>query len=315
MGDPLDRVALFAGLGAAALDDLRGMAQPFALLAGELLFRQGDPPSGLYVVGSGLLEIASRMPGDDTARIDAIAPGEVVGEFALLDDGPRSANVRAVEATSGLFLPARHFAALLEDGRPGAVSAIDRLRTLVATRTRATLERLAATSVAEPAELRAAPRAGQPYAAALDPEQLRSLGFDELAQPLLAAGEGLMLERGNGLGPGEALYLVVRGAVRAGFARGDRREQLIVHGPGEWAGLIAAIDGGPQPLALEACEDALLLRVDAPVFSQWRTAPDVLGRAVLAATDRQLVRGQRRANRHLGRAIALERFNAVGKAA
>ena len=47
----------------------------------------------------------------------------------------------------------------------------------------------------------------------------------------------------------------------------------------------------------------------------WRSAPGGVELAVLAGIDRQLVRDQRRATRHLGRAIALGRFNAVGQSA
>ena len=91
MDDWLADVELFAALEGAARAELAAIAHPFALAEGALLFRQGDPPSGLYLVGEGALEIATRMPGDDAAQVSRIAPGEVVGEFALLDDGPRSA--------------------------------------------------------------------------------------------------------------------------------------------------------------------------------------------------------------------------------
>ena len=316
MGDALERAALFAGLSAEALDELRRMATPFALDAGEVLFRQGDPPSGLFVVERGLLEIAARMPGDEDAQVSLITPGEVVGEFALLDPGPRSARVWAVEDSSGQFLPARSFIAMLDEGRAGPVQAVDRLRTLVAARTRATIERLAAEAVTEPSELRAAPVAGEIAPIALEFEMLRALGrfaaFDDAAgAAFLAQGVGLSVPRGTLLPPGDGACLVVRGAIRAAFERGGFQEQVTIHGPGEWAGLVAAIDGGAQRLVLSAAEDAILLCVSAERFAAWRSAPGVVELAVLAGVDRQLVRDQRRATRHLGRAIALARFNAV----
>lgn len=321
MGEALERVELFAGLGEAALADLRALSRPFEVAADAVLFRQGDPPSGLFVVESGLLEIATRMPGDDTAWVSRIAPGEVVGEFALLDDGPRSATVRAVAETRGLLLSARGFVAAVDEGRSGPVAAIDRLRGLVATRTRTTLERLAEASLAQPSELRHAPPAKAPATRLIEAELLRSLGaFAELADAdcaeLIAAGDGLAAARDTLLvaagAPPDALYLVVRGAVRAAFERGSLREQVTIHGPGEWAGLVAAIDRREQPLALDAAEESILLRIPAAVFGRWRERPERLGQAVLGAVDRQLVRDQRRANRHLGRAIALGRFNQAG---
>jgi len=324
MADTLARVTLLEGLGDTALADLRRIATPFAVAAGEVLFRQGDPPSGLFVLDRGLLEIATRMPGDEEARVSRIGPGEVLGEFALLDPAPRSARVVAVEASEGLFLSARSFLAMLEEGREGAVAAIDRLRTLVARRTRATLERLGAANVTGPEELRHVPtgRPGEPLT--LDFETVRAIdrfaAFDAAqAAEMLAAGEGLALERGALLmtagAEASSLALVLRGAIRAAFARAGGLEQVTIHGPGEWAGLVAAIDGGAQPLALYAAEDSLLFRVPLERFSQWRSQPGPVGQAILNGVDRQLVRDQRRANRHLGRAIALERFNAAGREA
>lgn len=309
MDEVLGGAALFAGLDPAKLAELSAIAEPFEVAAGALLFRQGDPPDGLYVVGDGMLEIATRLPGDDAAQLSRIEPGEVVGEFALLDDGPRSANVRALVATRGARLPTRRFAALLADARPGAVAAIDALRGLVAGRTRATLERIVAAGAADDSELRAAASTSS----AMRPADAAPA---DLPPALLAAGTLVEAERGMALvavgeAPGDAL-LVVRGAVRASIARGARREQVSVHPPGEWAGLVETIDGDPHPLALDAAETSLLLLVPAATFAAWRAAPGALAQAALAGVDRQLVRGQRRANRHLGRAIALERFNAAG---
>lgn len=320
MSDALDRAALFAGLGADALGELRAMATPFEARAGEVLFRQGDPPTGLYVLEHGLLEIAARMPGDEDSAVSRILPGEVVGEFALLDPGPRSARVTAVEDSAGLFVPARSFIAALDQGRAGPVEAVDRLRTLVAARTRATIERLAVEAITEPGELRAAPFTGEIAHSAVDFEMLRALGrfapFDDAAgAAFLAQGEALSAPRGMLLPPGDGAYLVVRGAVRAAFGRGDRQEQVTIHGPGEWAGLVAVIDGGAQRLVLSAAEDAILLRVSGERIATWRVSPGPVELAVLAGVDRQLVRDQRRATRHLGRALALTRFNAASRSA
>ena len=321
MPDALDQAALFAGLNESALADLRGIARPFAISRGETLFRQGDPPTGLYVVATGLLEIAARMPGDEDAQVSRIAPGEVVGEFALLDPGPRSARVSAVGDAAGLFLPARSFLAMLEEGRAGAVEAIDRLRTLVARRTRATLERIAQEPHVEPTELRASPRDEAVADVPLETETLSGLprlaGLDEAdVAAVLAAGTAQALRRDARLGTGDgAVWLVVRGAIRAAIERPAGHEQVAVHGPAEWAGLVAAIDGGAQPLRLSAAEDSILLGVPVERFARWRTDSGPVGQAVMAGVDRQLVRDQRRANRHLGRAIALERFNAIGNAA
>ncbi len=319
MGDVLDRAALLADLPSAARGELRVIARPFAVDQGALLFRQGDPPSGLFVLGDGLLEIASRMPGDDTSMVSRIAPGEVVGEFALLDNGLRSANVLALEDSTGLFVPARAFLALLGDARPGAVGAIDALRGLVARRTRATLERIVVGELAEPSELRACPGEASSRPVVLTCDMIRSLGRfarldDAACAALCGCAEASQVERGSALfaagSPSDTALFVIRGAVRAGIERSGQLEQVAIHGPGEWAGLVAMIDGGVQPLAASAAETSVILRIERETFAGWRRAPGRLGQAVLNGVDRQLVKDQRRANRHLGRAVALDRFNA-----
>ena len=326
MGDVLERAALLADLPPNAREDLRAIARPFAVAEGALLFRQGDPPSGLFVLGDGLLEIASRMPGDDSSMVSRIAPGEVVGEFALLDNGLRSASVRALADSSGLFVPARAFLALLGDARPGAVGAIDAVRGLVARRTRATLERIVTGELAEASELRAAPLAANAVPVELTFDMIRSLGRfarldDAACAALCACAQASQVQRGTALfaagSSSDAALFVMRGAVRTGIERASneqegRVEQVAIHGPGEWAGLVAMIDGGAQPLAASAAETSVILQVQRDTFEQWRRAPDALGQAVLRGVDRQLVRDQRRANRHLGRAIALDRFNTAG---
>ena len=324
MTDAFEGAELFAGLSGAAFDDLRRLARPFATRRGDRLFRQGDPPSGLFVLGEGALEIATRIPGDEEARVSRIEPGEVVGEFALLDPGPRSATVLATADARGLFLPAQGFMAMLAEGRPGAIEAVDRLRALVASRTRATLDRLAKETIVAASELRAAPSGRATRLLALEPAMLRSLPrfaalADAAVDELLAAGSALSADRGSSVVPaGEPateLLLVLRGALRASFERDGRHEQLTVLGPGEVGGLVPAFDGAVQPLALSAAEDSIFLALPVERFVQWRQTPGVAGQALLDGIDRQLVRDQRRANRHLGRALALDRFNAVGRAA
>lgn len=324
MADALDEASLFAGLSDEAMAALKRIAVPFSAAPGDVLFRQGDPPTGLYVVGRGLLEIATRLPGDEEAKFSGIGAGEVVGEFALLDPGPRSARVVALEQAEGQFLPARSFMAMVDEGRSGGVEAIDRVRGLVARRTRETLDRLREAQTADPEELRKAAAATAITTTRLDFEMVRSLGRyapfgDTEGEVFLSQGEGLVLERGNRLAEAgrqpDLVYLVVRGAVRAAFDRGGAEEQLTVHGPGEWAGLVEAVDPGPRPLTLSAAEDSLLWQVPVGALERWRAGPGGMELAALAGIDRQLVKDQRRANRHLGRAIALDRFNAMGEAA
>lgn len=69
------------------------------LAAGSLLIDEGQLHDGLLVVESGLLEVAV-----DGEVVGQVGPGGWVGEVALLDPGPASATVRALEDTVALCL-------------------------------------------------------------------------------------------------------------------------------------------------------------------------------------------------------------------
>ena len=104
---PLEALAdlpLFSGLSADGLARLERAARDVEVEAGSLLFRQGDPTDGLYVLRSGRLEV---VQGD--VVLTELARGAVVGELGLLTGQPRSASVRAVRDSRLVHLPAEHF--------------------------------------------------------------------------------------------------------------------------------------------------------------------------------------------------------------
>lgn len=307
-----------SGLAPEALAELVQSADQFTIRRGHTLFRQGMAADALYIVTAGELEIMTRLPGDTAAMVSTIGPGEVVGEFAFLDDGPRSASVTAREDSEGLRVPKSRFLGLLADGKPWTLDLIDALRSLVASRTRSTLTRIAATSRYDLPSLRAPSPFGDfgtttdvtPLFASLG--RLAELGADGAAL-LASKGTCLTIPRGARMSDAEsgrqALTLVLRGAVRSFLPRHEGHEQIMVHGPGELTGLVGLFDGVPHPLGLEAAENTIALQLPPLVFEEMRRSPEPSALALFAAIGRQLVRDQRRANRHLGRVVSLEQFN------
>jgi len=97
--------------------------------------------------------------------------------------------------------------------------------------------------------------------------------------------------------------------LRSVLPRREGREQIMVHGPGEMTGLVGLFDKSQQSLELEAAEDTVALQLPQAMFDAMRRSPEPFALALFAAVGRQLVRDQRRANRHLGRAVSLEQFN------
>jgi CRP-like cAMP-binding protein/di/tricarboxylate transporter len=70
--------------------------EPIRVSVGQVLFRKGDPPDGLYLIQSGRLGIYGRADGGtQEVRLATCGPGEAVGEIALLSGEERTATVRA----------------------------------------------------------------------------------------------------------------------------------------------------------------------------------------------------------------------------
>jgi putative ABC transport system ATP-binding protein len=69
------------------------------LAAGEVLFRQGDRGELIYHVESGLLEVYQELADDSSEVLARVEPGNYVGELGPILNLPRSASVRALEAT------------------------------------------------------------------------------------------------------------------------------------------------------------------------------------------------------------------------
>jgi signal transduction histidine kinase len=66
----------------------------------EILFSEGDEPDYLYLVLDGSIEILKSDTSGQPKSIAFIHANDFVGEFAILDGGPRSATARAAGTTS-----------------------------------------------------------------------------------------------------------------------------------------------------------------------------------------------------------------------
>jgi glutaminase len=86
---------VFQGLDRDELRLLEGIAQTLQFEEGETVLRAGDPANLFFVVASGSVSVWIPLPGGRRRRLASIGPGLTFGEMALLDGGPRSADVVA----------------------------------------------------------------------------------------------------------------------------------------------------------------------------------------------------------------------------
>ncbi|EEE36316.1 transcriptional regulator, Crp/Fnr family [Rhodobacteraceae bacterium KLH11] len=78
---------------------LAALATEVTLDRGEVLFEQGDEGDALYAILSGTLEVSFLAMSGRKLSLSLMRPGEVFGEIALFDNGPRTATVTAAEPT------------------------------------------------------------------------------------------------------------------------------------------------------------------------------------------------------------------------
>lgn len=102
--DALARTHLLSGLTRDVLEDLAQQARVRSYRAGEVLVAQGEPGGSLLVLLTGAVTVYRRGPRGGQAALAHLRPPAVLGEVTLLDGGPRSATVEAVEPTRALEL-------------------------------------------------------------------------------------------------------------------------------------------------------------------------------------------------------------------
>lgn len=108
----LARIPFLADLSREELAGLARIGHRRRVASGEVVFREGDTGDALYVVIRGSLEVSKLIDGSPKV-LSRMKSAEHFGELALLDGGPRSATVMAMEACDLFTVPRADFLSLL----------------------------------------------------------------------------------------------------------------------------------------------------------------------------------------------------------
>jgi CRP/FNR family cyclic AMP-dependent transcriptional regulator len=108
----LKKIPLFASFPEADQQNLVSLLRRENLRKGEILFRKGDEGTAIYLILQGRIKISisRRM---DTVTLAILGPGEFLGEMALLDGLPRSADAIALEDSYLYVLNRKDFLSFL----------------------------------------------------------------------------------------------------------------------------------------------------------------------------------------------------------
>ncbi|MDD2922192.1 MAG: cyclic nucleotide-binding domain-containing protein [Anaerolineales bacterium] len=110
----LKKIAIFSGLSNDALADLAEKASARKIAKGEALIQKGEIGNSLFLIYKGWFKIVTVDSKGDELILNKCGPGEAIGEMALLDQGPRSATVIALEDADALELTRDVFKDILD---------------------------------------------------------------------------------------------------------------------------------------------------------------------------------------------------------
>lgn len=110
----LAKVPIFFGLTESELDFLAQRAVPRQFSAGETVFGEGEPCSGMYVVESGHVRIFKSSAGGREQVLSIDGPGSSVAELPVFDGGNYPASVAAVDDATLLFISKQDFQSLCQ---------------------------------------------------------------------------------------------------------------------------------------------------------------------------------------------------------
>jgi CRP/FNR family transcriptional regulator, cyclic AMP receptor protein len=93
------RISIFSKLNQADVEELTKIISAKKYAADAAVFFQGDPSDSLYMLLAGSVKVTQAAEDGREKILDILGPGEIFGEFAMLDGHPRSATVTTCEPT------------------------------------------------------------------------------------------------------------------------------------------------------------------------------------------------------------------------
>ncbi len=106
------------------LEVIAGMGRQRDFRKGARIFSHGEPGASLLIVKSGRAEVSITTATGQKSILGLVGPGDVIGDIACLDGGPRSADVVALEPLVGLEVARRDVLQILKTDGDSAILVI-----------------------------------------------------------------------------------------------------------------------------------------------------------------------------------------------
>ena len=107
------RLQIFSGLGREEMSHIALRARSVRRARGEFIYLPGDTADLVYFLRQGRIKLSVLSESGKEIAIDVIQPGEIFGEFALVDESPRSNMAQALDDMLMWTFSKRDFTQLL----------------------------------------------------------------------------------------------------------------------------------------------------------------------------------------------------------
>jgi len=104
----LKKVDILNGLSDSQLEEVAELCREQTFNADDIIFKENDKSSELYLIQDGLVEITLSVPEPGTEKsLVTLGNGQIFGEMALLDEGPRTASAHCIADGTRLWVAKR----------------------------------------------------------------------------------------------------------------------------------------------------------------------------------------------------------------
>ncbi len=293
-------IPLFSLIDPNDMTDVLRLFRPVELRAGDVLFREGEPGKEMYVLAEGAeVSVSSAPQGQKRPVVVACGrQGDVIGEMALVDDGPRSGTAIVTQNGHAHSVDAQEFHAMRGQFVPAAFKILRKICLDLCGRLRATNERIVASGKLA---IQTPPRKSGPRPEVSVIERFASFhGLPAVVKFALAQKLELIEVSeitpifGEGE-PNDGAYFILEGEVSVG-----RNGKTLANLPaGAMFGVVACIDDGVRSASCLTTGPAKLLRMSDRDFDLLFASGHRFAYQMVDLVARQLVQHVREANHML----------------
>ncbi len=292
-------IPLFSLVDDADLNDVLTLFHPVELSAGDVLFAEGAPGKAMWVLADTTeVSVATTASQQRPVAVAYARKGDVLGEMALIDDGPRSGTAIVTQSGPAQQIDAQEFHAMRASFRPAAFKILRKICLDLCARLRATNERIVPSGTAK-VETPSLPRGPRASAEMID----RYPAFHALpAVVKLALAQKLEVIQVETMTPifaegekADAAYFILEGEVSVG-----RNGKTLANLPaGTMFGVVACIDQGVRSASCLTTGPATLLKMSDQHFDTLFQSGHRFAFQMVDLLARQLVQHVREANQLL----------------